>query len=83
MSRTIDGIYRNGKIELAEIPAGVDDETPVVVTFPENTYDLRQRGIDEAQAADLRSRLRTFAEDWDSPEMDIYNDYDRAKARYS
>ncbi len=42
--------------------------------------DLRTRGIDEAQAADLRARLATFAEDWNSPEMDIYDNYDAAKA---
>jgi hypothetical protein len=35
--------------------------------------DLRARGIGEAQAADLRSRLSTFAEDWNRPEMDIYD----------
>ena len=25
--------------------------------------------------------LRPFAEGWDSPEMDVYDDYDAAKAR--
>ena len=30
-------------------------------------------GIDEAQAADLRVRLSTFAEDWNRPEMDAYD----------
>ena len=35
--------------------------------------DLRARGIDERQAADLRGRLGTFAEDWNRPEMDIYD----------
>jgi len=25
--------------------------------------------------------LASFAEDWDSPEMDVYDDYDAAKAR--
>jgi DNA-binding GntR family transcriptional regulator len=35
--------------------------------------ELAARGIDEAQAADLRARLATFQEEWDSPEMDIYN----------
>jgi hypothetical protein len=40
--------------------------------------DLRDRGIGQAQAADLRARLRTFAEDWDRPEMSIY---DEAPAR--
>ena len=40
--------------------------------------DLPQRGIDASQAADLRARLKTFAEDWDRPEMGIY---DEAPAR--
>ena len=29
---------------------------------------------DELQAADLRHRLAAFAEDWDRPEMDIYDE---------
>ena len=33
-------------------------------------------GIDRAQVADLRQRLATFAEDWESPEMCIYDNYD-------
>ncbi|MBC8181081.1 hypothetical protein H8E88_08155 [candidate division KSB1 bacterium] len=36
--------------------------------------DLQTRGIDKKQAAELRARLATFAEDWDSPEMDIYDE---------
>ena len=81
MLKSIEGIYRNGKIELVEAPGDVRDETHVIVTFLEpRSIDLRARGIDEAQAAELRARLATFAEDWDSPEMDIYDDYDAAKA---
>ena len=33
--------------------------------------DLRLRGTSEAQARDLRARLKTFAEDWDRPEAAI------------
>jgi hypothetical protein len=36
--------------------------------------DLREHGIDESQAADLRRRLAPFAEDWDRPEMAAYDD---------
>ncbi len=36
--------------------------------------DLRGRGMDEEQAADLRARLKTFAEDWDRPEAAIYDE---------
>ena len=31
--------------------------------------DLRSRGITEAQARDLRARLKTFAEDWERPKL--------------
>jgi hypothetical protein len=36
--------------------------------------DLRPRGISETQAADLRTRLKTFSEDWDRPEAAIYDE---------
>ena len=66
MQATIEGIYRRGK----------------VITFlPPGTIDLRARGIDEAQAAEMRARLASFAEDWESPEMDIYDNYDEEKAK--
>ena len=81
MLKSIEGVYRDGKVELAELPAGVRDETRVIVTFLESGYvDLQTRGIHQAQAAALRERLSTFAEDWDSPEMDIYDRYDTVKA---
>jgi uncharacterized protein (DUF3084 family) len=35
---------------------------------------LQDRGIEEAQAADLRSRLKTFAGDWERPEAAIYDE---------
>ncbi len=39
-----------------------------------NGIDLKAHGIDEVQASDLRSRLKTFAEDWNRPEADIYDE---------
>ena len=70
----IEGIYRNGEIELSEVPAGIDDNTHVIITFlPKTSVDLRERGIGREQAADLRARLEAFAEDWNSPEMSMYD----------
>jgi hypothetical protein len=37
------------------------------------SVDLPPRGIEAGQAADLRARLKTFAEDWDRPEMGVYD----------
>ena len=82
MLKSVTGIYRAGKVELVEVPINVADETSVIVTFLESgAIDLQDRGIDEAQAADLRARLQAFAEDWDSPEMTAYDDYDNVKAK--
>jgi hypothetical protein len=35
MLKTVEGIYRHGKVELIEAPEDVRDPTPVVVTFLE------------------------------------------------
>ncbi len=73
MLRSIEGIYHQGRIDLLE-SAPADFEGKVIVTFlGAGSVDLGQRGIDESHAADLRQRLKTFAEDWDRPEMDVYD----------
>jgi len=75
MLKSAEGVVRNGKVELLE-PVPDQDGARVVVTFlpAPGPVDLRDRGIDETQAADLRGRLRPFAEDWDRPEMDVYDE---------
>ena len=57
------------------------DGTPVIVTFlSSDSVDLQERGIDRAQAVGLRAQLATFAEDWESPEMNVYDKYDETKS---
>lgn len=36
-------------------------------------HTLADRGIDEEQARSLRARLQTFREDWERPEMGVYD----------
>jgi hypothetical protein len=52
-----------------ELKALVGEPTP-----EKSVLELRDRGIDETQAADLRARLKTFAEDWERPEAAIYDE---------
>jgi hypothetical protein len=81
MLTSVQGVYRKGKIELTQKPRNVSDETRVIVTFLDSgTMDLRKRGISKAQAKTLRAQLSTFAEDWESPEMSAYDNYDTAKS---
>jgi hypothetical protein len=81
---TIEGIYRNGRVELVEAPGEIQEETRVIVTFlPKAEIDLQARGISPAEATELRASFLAFAEEWESPEMEIYDDYDRAKVDLS
>jgi hypothetical protein len=73
---SVEGIYKDGKVQLTELPEDVPDGAKVIVTFLAPSLVLMEHGINEAQAAELHARLRTFAEDWDSPEMAIYDQYD-------
>jgi hypothetical protein len=75
MARSVEGVYRNGKIELMESIAEVEGSR-VIVTWvgTAGSVDLRERGIGEPEAADLRRRLAPFAEDWDRPEMAAYDE---------
>ncbi len=75
MVKSVEGVYRNGKVELME-PLVEAEDSRVIVTWvhPAQPVDLRERGIDEPRAADLRRRLSQFAEDWDRPEMAAYDE---------
>ena len=75
MVKSVEGIYRNGKVELVQ-PLTEAEGSRVIVTWvqPPQPIDLSEKGIDAAQAAGLRRRLATFTEDWDRPEMAIYDD---------
>lgn len=81
MLTSVQGVYRKGKIELTRKPKNISDETSVIVTFLDSgAVHLRKRGISKVQARTLRAQLATFAEDWDSPEMSAYDNYDTAKS---
>ncbi|MFN9175717.1 MAG: hypothetical protein ACK58N_14760 [Synechocystis sp.] len=78
---SVEGIYRDGRVELAETPQHLPEGTGVIVTFMKSSeIDLPSQGINREQAEILRAKLSTFSGDWDSPEMDIYDNYDVAKA---
>jgi len=71
--KSIEGIYKHGKVELLETPDDVDEARVIVTFVPEGSVDLAEHGMDEAAAANLRARLQTFAEDWERPEMGAYD----------
>lgn len=75
MVKSVEGVYRNGKVELVEPISEVEGSRVIVTWMPVvHSVQLKDQGIDESQAADLRHRLGAFAKDWDRPEMDIYDE---------
>ncbi|MFN7946026.1 MAG: antitoxin family protein [Blastocatellia bacterium] len=84
MPAMIDAVYENGvlrplamtdlkehrRYRLVREEADVSGET-----------DLTAHGISQEQAEELRAGMQTFAEDWESAEMSVYDDYDTAKSR--
>jgi hypothetical protein len=75
MLKSVEGIFRNGRVELLESPIGVDEARVVVTFLPGNApVYLVAHGIDATRAGDLRSRLLSFAQDWERPEMNVYDE---------
>ena len=74
MLQCVEGMYRNGQVELLERPASVQTARVIVAFLPGGPVDLSERGIGKAEAADLRWRLSAAPDDWDSPEMDVYDE---------
>ncbi len=70
---TIEGIYKNGQVILMETPVEVH-ESKVLSTFLDTKeINLQERGIDKSQASEIRAKLSPMAEDWNLPEMDVYD----------
>jgi hypothetical protein len=73
----VNGIYKNGQIKLTQLPQGISEAVVSVIFYPD--VSLSELGIDENAAADLRHQFAAFT-DWEDPLMNIYDDYDTAKA---
>ena len=67
----------SGRVKLINsLPADVG-QIPVLITFLVDEHgqkvDLQKQGIGLENAVDLRDRLKCFADDWERPEMDAYD----------
>jgi hypothetical protein len=75
MLLTVEGIFKDGKVELLEVPPDLKEGRVIVTFFPKNgPVDLRALGISETEAAEMRWRLQAFEEDWNHPGMDVYDE---------
>lgn len=75
MLEAIRGHYKDGKFDLYEKPHLKEGE--VIITFLNSgeakLIDLQAKGITKEEAQDLRSRLKTFENDWNAEGMELYD----------
>ena len=70
MVKSVEGIYRNGKVELVE-PLVEAEGSRAIATWvhPAEPVDLRGKKDRPISGRRPGRRLSRFAEDWDRPEM--------------
>jgi hypothetical protein len=55
--KTVEGVYRDGKVELLETPSNIAEGRVLVTFLPDGAVNLSNRKIDEAQASSWCTRL--------------------------
>ena len=84
IASAVKGLSEEKRQRVSQIKASIETmeaELQAILQASETqpaVVDLPSRNMDETQADDLRTRLKTFSEDWDRPETAIY---DRPSAR--
>ena len=73
MLKSVEAVYRDGKVELTETPAEIIEARVAITLLPPGEVRLQDRGIDPDQAASLQARLSSFEEDWEAPGMEAYD----------
>ena len=76
MIHSVEGIFRDGKIELFERPSGVDGARVIVTFLPVETESRTGPLLTLEEAAELRGKLAAWEEDWNAPGMEAYDDYE-------
>jgi len=73
MTTVIEAVFENGVLK-PQVEADFEENHRYRLIVEEQAIeivDLAASGNDQQQTAELRTRLQTFAEDWESEEMSL------------
>jgi hypothetical protein len=76
MIQSVEGVFRNGKVELLELPVNVSEARVIVTFLPETIEPSGEPLFSPEEVADLRGKLEAWEEDWSAPGMEAYDDYE-------
>jgi hypothetical protein len=74
MLKAVQGVYRDGKVELLETPPGVKEAKVVVTFLPVKGESRVDPPLTDEEIDDLRFKLAAWEEDWNAPGMEVYDD---------
>jgi hypothetical protein len=76
MIQSVEGVFRNGKVELLQEPVDICEARVIVTFLPEAAGTAAGPAFTRDEIADLRGKLAAWEEDWNAPGMEAYDDYE-------
>jgi len=76
MLQSIEGVYRDGKVELLEKPPEVNEARVIVTFLPAGKTPPKPPAFTPHELAELRNKFAAWEEDWNAPGMEAYDDLD-------
>ena len=76
MNQTVEGIFRNGKVELLQEPENIHEARVIVTFLPDAIGPEGGPSFTPDEVADLRGKLAAWEEYWNAPGMEAYDDYE-------
>jgi hypothetical protein len=74
MLTSIEGIHRDGKVELKERPVDVTEARVIVTFLPADPGRRQPPALTPEELAEQRGRFASWEEDWNAPGMEAYDD---------
>jgi hypothetical protein len=76
MIQTVEGVFRNGRVELLEEPENICDSRVLVTFLPDAIGPAGGPLFSREEVADLRGKLAAWEGDWNAPGMEEYDAYE-------
>lgn len=76
MIQTVEGLFRNGKVELLQEPDNISEARVIVTFLPDHIRSAGAPTFTPEEVAELRGKLAAWEEDWNAPGMEAYDDYE-------
>jgi hypothetical protein len=73
MLKSVEGVFKDGKVVLLETPADVSEARVIVTFLPQSEGQSNGPNLTPAEVAELRGKLAAWEEDWNAPGMEKYD----------